>query len=159
MRSSKKSTHNRNTLCKLSRRFSMALSCFQVSSPALDLCQCHRNVTGCVIVSPRQTLWRWIRSGLPVSAGLTEWGTNTTRRMFIFRKPYTDCTLSYLINAENFARFETSSQKGQQKLVEWSGVGGKLNLSLGWLTEVAWLQPLCTVLFDDSYTSCCLPAP
>lgn len=43
-----------NTPCKLSRCFSMALLCFQVSSPALDLCQCHSNVSGCVIVLSRQ---------------------------------------------------------------------------------------------------------
>ena len=45
---------NRNTPCKLSRWFSMALLCFQVSSPTLDLCHCHSNVSGCVIVLSRQ---------------------------------------------------------------------------------------------------------
>ncbi len=44
---------NKNT-CKHSRCSSVALFCFQVPSPALDLCQCHSNVSGCVIVSSWQ---------------------------------------------------------------------------------------------------------
>lgn len=46
-----------------------------------------------------------------------------------------------------------------ERSAEISGVGGKLNLSLGLTdreTEVAWLQPLCTLVFDDNYISCCL---
>lgn len=46
------------------------------------------------------TLWRGICSGLPASAGLAACCTNTMRRMFIFRQPNADCTLSDLINVE-----------------------------------------------------------
>lgn len=35
----------------LSKCFFMALLCFQGSSPALDMCQCHSNMSGCVIVT------------------------------------------------------------------------------------------------------------
>lgn len=45
-----------------------------------------------------------------------------------------------------------------ERSVEIRGVGGKVNLSLGWLTRrqnCAWLQPLCTWVFDDNYTVVC----
>lgn len=96
---------NRNTPCKLSRCFFMALLCFQVSSPALNLCQCHSNVSGCVIVLSRQHFSEESVKGCLFVQDL--WSaacshTHTIRSQFIFRQPHADCILSDLISVKKF---------------------------------------------------------
>lgn len=80
----------------------MALLCFQVSSAALDRCQCHSNVAGCVIVSSRQPFSTEYVKGSFFSVGLLECGKKPSGACLFLVSPHADCIVTDLISIEKF---------------------------------------------------------
>lgn len=80
----------------------MALLCFQVSSAALDRCQRHSNVAGCVIVSSRQHFsTEYVKGSFFFCGAAGVWHKPSGACLFL-DSPHADCIVTDLISIEKF---------------------------------------------------------